>query len=66
MKYLSYIFIGISVILLIGILKILLVDIDRLTDYGWGYFTGRLILLCLFALAGYFFNKKSKRVHGKS
>jgi hypothetical protein len=43
-----YISAGLSIILLINILKILLTDFNRLTDYGYGYLVGKIILFILF------------------
>jgi hypothetical protein len=44
-KYiLLVIFIGISLFLII---QIMVLKFSQLTEYGWGYFTGKLILLFL-------------------
>jgi hypothetical protein len=57
-KALFYIFLLLSAGLLINILGIIVMDMDRLTRYGWGYLTGRIILLALFiALSYYMFTK---------
>lgn len=47
-KLLFYISIIIAVVLLVDIAGIVLFDMDRLTRYGWGYLTGRILLLALF------------------
>lgn len=47
-KIIFYISIGISIILLINIFKILLMDLNRLTDYGYGYLVGKIILCLIF------------------
>lgn len=48
MKILFYIFAALSVYFLLSVIKILAVDIDRLTKYGWGFFTAQAILLIVF------------------
>ena len=46
MKYfLLFIFCGISIILLIQIMNL---KFSGLTEYGWGFFTGKIILLFIF------------------
>jgi hypothetical protein len=47
-KVIFYIAVGVSTILLINILKILLNDFNRLTDYGFGYLVGKIILFITF------------------
>tara|TARA_R110002096_G_scaffold413150_1_gene613837 strand:+ start:463 stop:657 length:195 start_codon:yes stop_codon:yes gene_type:complete len=47
-KIIFYISVGVSIILLINILKILLTDFNRLTDYGFGYLVGKIILFIIF------------------
>jgi hypothetical protein len=47
-KLLFYISIIISLILLINILKILTYDLERLTDYGFGYLVGKTVLFLVF------------------
>lgn len=47
-KLLFYILIIISLILLINILKILTYDLERLTDYGFGYLVGKTVLFLVF------------------
>jgi len=48
MKKILYISLGISVILLINIINILRNDLNRLTEYGYGYLVGKVILLLIF------------------
>jgi len=47
-KIIFYISIVISVLLLINILKILISDLNRLTEYGFGYLVGKIILFLVF------------------
>ena len=47
-KVFFYISIIFSLILLINIISIITTDIDRLTKYGLGYLTGKIILFLLF------------------
>jgi len=47
-KLLFYISAIISVILLINVGKILMSDFNRLTEYGFGYLAGKIILLLIF------------------
>jgi hypothetical protein len=44
----------ISVILLISILKILIIDIEQLTNYGLGYLVGKIILFISFGCLAFF------------
>ncbi|AUC22579.1 hypothetical protein BTO15_10975 [Polaribacter sejongensis] len=47
-KIIFYISSVISIILLISIFNILNNDFDRLTEYGFGYLIGKIILLLIF------------------
>lgn len=47
-KTVSYFSIIIAFILSINIVKILTTDFERLTEYGFGYLTGKIILLLIF------------------
>ncbi|WP_445733080.1 hypothetical protein [Yeosuana sp.] len=47
-KILFYISLAISIIILINIINILATDFDRLTEYGYGYLVGKVILLLIF------------------
>lgn len=47
-KTLFYISTGISITLLINIIKILIVDLNRLTEYGYGYLIGKVLLFVIF------------------
>ena len=58
-KILFYIFAALSVYFLLSVIKILAVDIDRLTKYGWGYFTGQAVLLVVFIVLTIFTFKKA-------
>jgi hypothetical protein len=47
-KILFYISLGVSIILLINIINIIITDLNRLTEYGYGYLVGKAILLVIF------------------
>lgn len=49
-KIIFYISFIISVILLINISQILIYDFDKLTQYGFGYLIGKIILLVIFVV----------------
>jgi hypothetical protein len=49
-KILFFIALGVSIILLINILNILITDLNRLTEYGYGYLVGKIILLVIFGI----------------
>lgn len=57
-KILFYISTIIALFLLISIVQIILTDFSRLTQYGFGYLFGKIILLIIF-LSVMFFTKKS-------
>ena len=59
-----YISIIISIILLVNVIKILIVDFDRLTEYGFGFLAGKVILLLIF-LSIVFITRKNK-INSKS
>ena len=48
-KIIFYISIFISIFLIVSIAKILTTDFDRLTEYGFGYLVGKMILLLIFS-----------------
>lgn len=48
-KIIFHVSLGIAILLIVKIIKILLTDIDRLTDYGHGYLVGKIILFLIFA-----------------
>lgn len=56
-KIIFYILIIISIILLINIVNILSTDFDRLTKYGFGYLSGKIILFIVFVLVSFFVRK---------
>ncbi len=65
-KILFYISLGISIILLINILNIIISDFNRLTDYGYGYLVGKIILLLIFGTISFLTRAhkiKSKKSH---
>ena len=47
-KIIAYLSIVVAFVISIDILKILTTEFDRLTEYGLGYLTGKLILLTIF------------------
>jgi hypothetical protein len=47
-KIIFYISVIISVILLVNIFQILINDFERLTEYGFGYLIGKVILFIFF------------------
>jgi hypothetical protein len=49
-KPIFYISIVATICLLIQILQIVLTDFKRLTEYGYGYVTGKVILIILFSI----------------
>ncbi|WP_146185905.1 hypothetical protein [Flavobacterium album] len=62
-KAIFYISIIASLGLLINILDIIINDMERLTRFGWGYLTGRIILLAIFVFLIFFMFSKT---YGKS
>ena len=56
-KIIFYISIFISIILLINIAKILSVDFERLSLYGLGYLSGKIILFIVFVLISFMTRK---------
>lgn len=44
-RVLFYISTGIAIVVLFNIADILITDVNRLTDYGYGYLVGKIILL---------------------
>jgi len=49
-KIIFYIALIVCLFLLVNILKILISDLDRLTEYGYGYLVGQIILFFVFAV----------------
>lgn len=47
-KLICYTAILLAIILGVRIIKILTTEFDRLTEYGFGYLTGKIILLLIF------------------
>ena len=63
-KVLFYISLGISIVLLINIINILITDLNRLTEYGYGYLVGKVILFLIFGTITFLTRKhktKSKK-----
>lgn len=57
-KLLLIIFLLFSVYMLLHVLNILVYDFDRLTDYGYGYLTGKVVALILFSFLAFLMGKK--------
>ena len=47
-----------SVYMLLHVLNIVVYDFDRLTDYGFGYLTGKVVILLLAATFSFFLTRK--------
>ena len=47
-----------TVYLILNILNIVIYDYDRLTEYGFGYLTGKVVVLLLFGILSFFMGKK--------
>ena len=47
-KYIFYASIILAFIFLVRVLRILIFDLDRLTEYGYGYLVGKIILFLVF------------------
>lgn len=48
-KIIFYLSLGIAIIILINIINIITINLKRLTEYGYGYLTGKIILFVVFA-----------------
>lgn len=53
-KALFYAAVLIALILIINIGSIVLTDFDRLTEYGYGYLVGKILLFVVFVFIAYF------------
>ena len=58
-KTIFYISILVASLLLVNVLEILITDFERLTKFGFGYLTGKIVLFLVFALVAYFTRKKN-------
>jgi len=58
-KAIFYISIIAALGLVFNILNIILNDMERLTRYGWGYLTGRIILFAVFVFLIFFMFSKT-------
>lgn len=47
-----------SVYMLLHVLNIVVYDLDRLTDYGYGYLTGKVVILLLAGTFSFFLTRK--------
>jgi H+/gluconate symporter-like permease len=59
-KILFYILSLVAIYLFLEIAKIIIYDFDRLTDYGIGYFVGKIILLFVSTFLAYILWKQNK------
>lgn len=50
-KTIFYISIIVSLIILINIIQILTTELERLTEYGFGYLIGKVVLFVVFSTA---------------
>ena len=65
LRFIHYLSIGLSLLFTFKVISIIVFDIDRLTDYGYGYLTGQVLLLvvCLF-IAYFTYRSKSNEAQG--
>ena len=56
-KTIFYISLVLLIIILVNIIQILATDFQRLTEYGFGYLSGKFILLILFGAIVFFTRK---------
>ncbi len=52
-KTIFYISLVLLIIVLVNIIQILLTDFQRLTEYGFGYLSGKFVLFILFGIIVY-------------
>lgn len=57
-KGIHFVSIGVLVVFICKVCSILMTDFDRLTEYGFGYLIGQIILLVFFAMIVFFSRKK--------
>ena len=57
-KVIFYIAVIIAVIFLVNVINILVNDLSRLTEYGYGYLAGKIILFFAFGALAYFTRPK--------
>ncbi len=60
-KIIFYISLIMAIWLLFNIIAIVTVYFDSLTNYGYGYITGRIILFLVFAVIAFFLRKSMKK-----
>ncbi|TRW23272.1 hypothetical protein FMM05_13820 [Flavobacterium zepuense] len=58
-KFAFYLFLILAVIFLFSTIDILINDIKRLTEFGWGYLASRVILLVLFTTLTFLMFKRA-------
>lgn len=59
-KAIFYSSLVVAILLLVSIINILLFDLNRLTDYGYGYLVGKTLLFLL--VAGVVYLSKKRKV----
>ncbi|WP_289022254.1 hypothetical protein [uncultured Salegentibacter sp.] len=62
-KFFFFVCIIISLFLTWKVFKIALVDLNNLTEYGWGYFVGEIILLLIFIFLSWRLFPKSQKTN---
>jgi hypothetical protein len=63
-RLLFFLSIGVSIILLIRIIRIVVIDLPRLTEYGYGYLVGKVLLLLIFITIIFLTRKGSVKSKG--
>ncbi len=65
-KIIFYIALIISILLLVNIANILISDLNRLTQYGYGFLSGKILLFVFFGIITFFtrkYNSEPKTEH---
>ena len=63
-KAIFYLSLFISIILLVNVIKILITDFNKLTEYGFGYLTGKVVIILILLLV--LFVTRKGRINSKS
>ena len=63
-KAIFYLSLFISIILVVNVIKILITDFNKLTEYGFGYLTGKVVIILILSLV--LFVTKNNRINSKS
>ncbi|MCB0594646.1 MAG: hypothetical protein H6557_11995 [Lewinellaceae bacterium] len=59
-KIIFYISLAVSILLFLHVLQILVSDFHRLTEYGFGFLTGKVVWLLVFVTIAVFMRRKIK------